>query len=485
MKTIDKIDKYFANVIGLDKNTEIVQKRINAKDLIVSNRIDLIAKLKYIESIDKNINTSFYKDLYKETLSCFSDGTFKEPGNKNKNSFDSYVKSFNKMIKDIKNNGFDNNKSIIPVSLNNVIYDGSHRVAICAYYNKKLDIGILPFKDINYDLNYFKNKYLDEKYLDYLCLEYSKLKKDIHLICIWPSCDKKIQKDISTKVSNNFKVVYEKDVSFNYNGLKNFMIQVYKDEKWIGNINNKYKGINTKVNNCFGSNNTKFIIIEEKDNNKIKKFKEDIRKDIGLGNHSIHTTDSRNDNLLNIILNNNTIKFFNKADMYKYKDVYKKIDKAKLIFNKNKIDTNNILIDGSSILSLYGLRDSNDIDLLVKDESLNKYFDIHNNELYLYDKELDDILYNPDNYIYFEGLKYISLDLLKYKKEKRGEKKDKKDIELIDLVLVKNRFSILFLIRRSIGLFFNKIKFYIIKFLEFIHLYNILRNIKRKIKKDF
>ena len=106
MKTINKIDKYFANVIGIDNNTKLVEEEINAKDLIVSNRIDLIAKLKYIESIDKNINTSFYKDLYKETLSCFSDGTFMEPGNKNKNSFDSYIKSFNKMIKDIKINGF-------------------------------------------------------------------------------------------------------------------------------------------------------------------------------------------------------------------------------------------------------------------------------------------------------------------------------------------------------------------------------------------
>ena len=481
MKTINKIDKYFANVIGIDNNTKLVEEEINAKDLIVSNRIDLIAKLKYIESIDKNINTSFYKDLYKETLSCFSDGTFMEPGNKNKNSFDSYIKSFNKMIKDIKINGFDNNKSIIPVSLNNVIYDGSHRVAICAYYNKKINITKINHKDINYDLNYFKNKYLDLVYLDYLCLEYCKLKKDIHLICIWPSCSMKIQKDISNKIYDKFKVVYEKDVSFNYNGLKKFMIQVYKNEKWIGNINNKYKGINTKVNNCIGSNSTKFIIIEEKDNGKIKKFKEEIRKDIGLGNHSIHTTDSKNDNLLNTILNSNTINFFNKANMYKYKDVYKKIDKLK----DRNIDTNNILIDGSTILSLYGLRDSNDIDLLVKDKSLSKYFDIHNNELYLYDKELDDILYNPNNYIYFEGLKYISLDLLKYKKEKRREKKDVEDVELINSVLSKNKVNILFIIKRFIITFLRKIKFYIIKFLEFIHLYNILRNIKRKIKKGF
>ena len=76
-------------------------------------------------------------------------------------------------------------------------------------------------------------------------------------------------------------------------------------------------------------------------------------------------------------------------------------------------------------------------------------------------------LYDPDNYFYFDGLKYISLELLKIKKENRGEKKDKKDIELINSVLVKqSKFKkIIISIKIELKRFKLRIKYYILKVL--------------------
>ena len=66
--------------------------------------------------------------------------------------------------------------------------------------------------------------------------------------------------------------------------------------------------------------------------------------------------------------------------------------------------------------------------------------DIHSHNEYSkgrYDKTIDDIIYNPENHFYFNGLKYASLDIIKQLKEKRGEDKDKKDLNLIDGLFAK------------------------------------------------
>ena len=49
MKNLEKVDSFFIKRYGLNEKNKLIEKEINAKELINSNRIDLIAKLKYIE----------------------------------------------------------------------------------------------------------------------------------------------------------------------------------------------------------------------------------------------------------------------------------------------------------------------------------------------------------------------------------------------------------------------------------------------------
>ena len=490
MNNIDKIDKFLAKRLKLSKEKEYSEKIVNPNELIVSKRIDLIAKLKYIDSYEKKYDTSFFETLYKETIKSFSDGTYNEPGNKNKNSFDKYIKTFNKMIDDIKKNGFDKNKSLIPISKENVIFDGAHRTAICAYYNKKVNTIVLPNESRKYDLNYFEKKCLDEKYLDYLCLEYSKIKDNIYVICLWPRGKNKENSEVENIIRDNFNVIYKKDIKFTYDGLRNFMIQVYKNDNWIGNINNNYKGIDSKVNNCFSNDMTSFYIIEEDDINKISTVKNNIRKKIGIGNHSIHTSDNKNETIeiLNMILNNNSINFLNKSKIFRFKNKIIEINKTKELLIKNKVSLDKIVLDGSVVLALYGLRENKDIDAIIGKSELKKVngiIDKHNDELNMYNESVDDILYNPENYFYYDGLKYISLELLKRKKEKRGENKDKKDIELINSVLIKQNIlkKVIISIKIKIKRIKLRLKYYILKILIITKLDKYFKKNWRKIKK--
>jgi len=49
-----------------------------------------------------------------------------------------------------------------------------------------------------------------------------------------------------------------------------------------------------------------------------------------------------------------------------------------------------------------------------------------------YPKNKEEIIYNPDNYFYFNGHKIISLNLVREMKKLRGEEKDINDIKIID-----------------------------------------------------
>ena len=67
-KDLNKLTKYFIESNKIDENTEYEIMEMDAKELLVSNRIDLIAKLKYIENKEKRLNNEFLVELYKRHL---------------------------------------------------------------------------------------------------------------------------------------------------------------------------------------------------------------------------------------------------------------------------------------------------------------------------------------------------------------------------------------------------------------------------------
>ena len=96
--------------------------------------------------------------------------------------------------------------------------------------------------------------------------------------------------------------------------------------------------------------------------------------------------------------------------------------------NSTKPDDNTV-ITGSAVLSLYGLRDCKDLDLIyyknAPADSHNQYLGTH------YKLTLDDIINNPLYHLYYNGFKYVSLDVIKNMKVIRNEPKDIVDVELM------------------------------------------------------
>ena len=233
------------------------------------------------------------------------------------------------------------------------------------------------------------------------------------------------------------------------NNLKNNFIQLlYYTEGWCKNGGYKWKAIP-----CFNSGNKlKVYFIEKQNLNVLVDLKKEIRKHYNKGNHSIHIPDTQGecDTLLDL-LNYNTLSFMDKTpSMYiNFPNFNKLFEKLKQFCKENDIDTKKICITSSSVLSVYGIRDCDDMDLFIDKKYVDIFkktpFDNHNKYTIdkHYSKHFEDIIYNPDNHFYFQGIKFcnlsIILDYKKYRVKNKlyGQKsieKDNRDINMINII---------------------------------------------------
>lgn len=487
-----KIDNYIATSFNIDLTQKYKVEYINARELITADRIDLVAKIKYIEAIDKGYKTDFFEDLYRETIAAFSDDTYKEPGNKEKNSFKKYTKIFKELIDEIKNNGFDINKSIIPVGKNNAIMDGAHRVSIAAYFN--LDIPIVRFEniEIKYDADFFMMKQMNLEYINYLIYEFCKLKNNIYAICLWQKCSPEDVFKSLAKIKEKCNVIYRYKISLNYNGLKNLMVQIYNKHDWVGSYKDHHKGVLTKVDNCYSENKDINIILVETDNvDEILKLKNSIREDVKIGNHSIHSTDNINETLqlLSLTLNENSVYGLNNYNPDKYYKFNVKFEKFKEIIKTNNISVDDVAIDSSAIMALFGIRENEDIDAIINEKYVNLFDEIglddHNNQIVFYNKSIDDLLYNPCNYFIYDGIKFLTLSNLLIMKKNRNEQKDQEDVILINNNLSDSKKSGNFkiLLKKTIRRIKRKTKKNLVDLLKKIGCFEMCRKFYKKWKK--
>lgn len=396
--------------------------------LFFTNRFDLMAKFLYIESYDKKYETDFYKKLYENNIYIFNgckepiDPT--NPDSKAKNNINDFINEFNFLIEDIKTNGYNKNYPI-PIN-NNTLINGSHRLSICKYFKKKPHI-----QKINMDCRYYDFKFfygMESKYKDHMALEAIQYNKNIRCMILYPNC--KINNIISIINKYGF-LFYQKNFILNKNGLDNLIKECYRGEDWIGGLYSTNSMSKTKL--CNGENSTTIFLIDMYDINKLIQMKEECRKIFNKGKNSLHVSDHTEDTfrISSSVLNDNSIFFLNNGtnDISNNNKLNLQIYFNEVKFNKQ------FCLTSSLVMELFKIRNARDVDYINRNDYIIKEGDIgiHDKEwLKYYPTNKDDILFNPDNYFYFNGHKIITLNNVLKMKKNRNEEKDKIDISLIN-----------------------------------------------------
>ena len=238
-----------------------------------ANRFDLMAKYLYI----KYRHIDFYKELYHKHLITFNN-CYEKPDGIKKN-IDDFLSSFNKLIDDMKDNGF-NDKYPIPI-YKNKITNGAHRLMVSYFYN------IQPkFKRISTDMNTGYNyKFLNRKefpplesiYADTMALEYCRVNKDIRSIIIYPSINREKLEQCLNLIESYSYIYYRKDVDLNEYGLNNLIKELCRGEKWIGGLFPKGMNPGGKYELCKGTDKTILLLVQMNDLNKCIELKKECK----------------------------------------------------------------------------------------------------------------------------------------------------------------------------------------------------------------
>lgn len=307
--------EYFIKTWRYEPDVELPVEYVQPEQFLVSERMDLLCKLFYIECREKKRDMTFAKELYTEHLRAFSEGTFTEPGNEEKDSLEKYFDTFDRLIDDIRDNGFNAEKSVIPVSDNGVILDGSHRVAAAIYYHMTLPVVRIHGIEQCFDTVFFQRNGLKRIYLDFMVDRYIRQKGQTYVVCLWPAGYHAEKNRLADAVLREFsQIVYRKEIQFTYHGVEQLVTQLYHHQSWTGSLDNGFSGAEGKAKPCYAKNKpTTIYVIEGLSQPEIVELKQKVREIYQIENHSIHITDTKEEAVeaAELLLNENSIHLAN------------------------------------------------------------------------------------------------------------------------------------------------------------------------------
>jgi len=405
------LDESTIKNLNLKEDDSYTLETKKAIELLNPRRLDVIAKYLYLLFKDNNIKSNLANEVYKEHIGIFSDGEFYEPGSKTKTSYDSFLEEFDELYSDIKKNGFDASKSLIPIGKDNVIINGGHRTAISMYLDK--EVSLLRINKCNgphYDYVYFQKNAMKSDHLDFLVYNYIKItNKPVFAICLWP---KAVEMNKTAKceelISKKTNIIYRKRIGLNKFGLKSYMMQLYKNEKWLGEEKNNYMGAYAKLDPCYAKEDTIIYFVEAKDLKTILELKKEIRNIYNIGKHSVHITDTKEEaeTAANLVLTKYGVFSLNNGRPNQINNTIRIIEKDQNCSNKN-------VLNPLYTLKYFGYE---------IDEPKKKSAPIKS-----YEKDLQ---YDTNNFFYYRGMKFISPD---YAKELCGAKYSKQFDKILNL----------------------------------------------------
>ena len=492
MKAKEVLSKQFIKEFNIDEDRELPIEYIRAQELLVSDRIDVLSKLIWLETfVGDHGSREYARRLYCNTLGALTNYSYIEAGaEKSKNSISSYEKVFHELCESLKG-GFDINQSVIPIGENKGILDGAHRLAIALYYNLEIPITRIEGAWPDNGTGFLRGKSMDEDLIEQLVIEYCSRKSDVYVLCVWPKALSSNNYDQIEKIINKrSKVIYKKELQLDKKALFNFVHQLYRDMDWIGNPQDGFAGTMLKVDQVCGSDSGKLEVyfVENITHDAVLQLKEDIRVCLGMDKDSIHSTDTQQEckRVANILLNPNSLHLIRKGDPTRYESFQDLLSNFKKAVAEKNLDINDFVVDSSAVLAVYGLREANDFDYIsaCNIELCGDKIENHNNSLTYHRKSIEELLYNPKYYFYYDGIKFVCLDLVREFKERRKYESDVNDLGLIcefdsDTQNIREFISAIKIDSRRKIILLNS------KFHSFVdkhpYLHSILRRIKRMI----
>ncbi|MCC5831925.1 MAG: hypothetical protein JJU12_02655 [Chlamydiales bacterium] len=407
-----------------------------AIELLVPERADIPAKYIYAKLREWGADCKIGEQIYYHHLKVWNQFYEKCPP---KNSFEDFFNCYQELLDAIKTKGFDP-RFPVPVNGKGLIANGGHRVTACILYQTPVHcLGNLSYKSLKFDLAFFKNQGLEEKYLDEIALQYCRLKDNTYLVLLFPLA---VGKDhLVEKTLNSYgTIIYKKCIFLSKEGAVNLISEANEKEAFVRNKENVRK----KAEACFplkliNTNPMRVYLLEAESQDQMVACESAIHQLYNMSNRSVHMTNAHQETvfLAKMLFNKNSIHFLNHHRENSFSHFTQFLHKYRRWVESLK-NEEWMIVDGSAVLSAYGLRDCDNFNYIhfkpFDEDSGMIGITSHNRDLKFHVLAKDDLLFDPDNFFYYKGLKFSTLHVIKEMKLIRNAPKDARDVVLIDTI---------------------------------------------------
>ncbi len=399
-----------------------------------STRFDLIFKYLFVNNIEDENKNKFYEELYLESIAAFNGYYEEDP---RKESADDFLSHFYTTFNSIKQDGFDPKKSSITLTNNGELWDGAHRLAICASLN--LDVLVKNTDSVvDYNYEYFLKRGLPNWIMDLGALEFVKNSSYSYVATVHSCVDESKIGKIEEIFNSKGKIYYKKEFFLNEKGYLNLKKISYQGAEWLGSPADGFAGANDHAKKSNGVWPLRVYILISDSLSNILEAKGEVRELVGLGNYSIHVTDTHDEsiNISKYVLSNTSIKFMNGCPSdTDFETVGELVDDyINLIKNSNR-HLDDFCVVSSYSMGLYGLRMPRDLDYIFIDSSFKTScgnIDRHDLDEDMYLLGEKRVILDPRMHFYFMNVKFLTLEmLLSYKSRRFEVPKDVEDSLLI------------------------------------------------------
>jgi FkbM family methyltransferase len=427
------INPHLLNLLKVE--TEHETELLPASRLLSPARFDVMAKVIYAKHRAMGGGMSWATRIYREHLRILSG--FEEGDGLGKTCFEDYRFSFDKLLDSLGSGGFNPEISMLPVGNDFQIIDGAHRLGAALFYDEPVRVVYFDVQPGRYDYRYFRERGLPEEISAAMALEYCRLSPDIKVAVLFPVAQQYREKVMSLLGSD--MIAYEKTVTVTHSGRANFIRLLYAGERWVGDGQRETRGIRDHVENRFEDGRPVTLLFFEHDDPKqLRQIKEEIRELAGLGNYSIHISDSSEETrrVAEVVFNEGGMHWLNHSRAGTTREFDRCFCEYRERLPADPLVREKFCVDGSGVLAAYGIRDVNDLDYLclpgVALEPGQEDISCHNEESRYYNAPIEDIITDPGLHFTYEGLKFISLEQLRHMKTSRNEPKDRLDVQRIN-----------------------------------------------------
>jgi endonuclease/exonuclease/phosphatase family metal-dependent hydrolase len=340
-----------------------------------------------------------------------------------------------------------------------------------------------PLKRLN---NPYLNEYITKEQNDTMMNYYIKSSKDLSIITVFPKAlqQENNMKKLFEKLKENGQIHYIKELTINFYTMYNIIYHFYAHERRMkSNHNILFKVNKLGFTDVHSTHNIVVIIYKHKNKDiplqgNSSPFKMKLRELFELKNELdtsydfLHVNNDDNEayEYSNIFFNHNTLRFLEKQQSWKILDMkytirlFNRLKEFFHNFSLNEVEKS--LIFSSGILFSYGMREINDLDVIMLESNnitVKQIEDFNNDKKYDLDisyekspnfnaewtkelniraemcgaKDYKELILNPRFHYYFMGMKFLRLKCDIFTRTKRG-----RPAQITDLLILRQSLNL-------------------------------------------